>query len=689
MIQPTTALRKIAQLKKRIWVIQGGQGAGKTFAILLLIINYAKRNPNKEIFIASAELSKMRITVIKDFVKILKELDLFQTLSIADTLFRFNNGSFVKFIGLDKEDVGKGLRSDLIFVNEANKVSFETFRELTSRAKRVILDFNPNGEFWAHTEIIPRDDAEFLILTYKDNEFLSYEELREIERYRTNAFINPDITEQKLLNDPANIKSKYWKNKWDIYGCGIIGTNPNRIFFWDEVPDAEYHKLDVPKYYGVDWGVVDPWGILECKYYDGALYFHELNYASENEIRETLTYEQKVEVNADQDRGVVRWKFNQLNIPTDALIVCDDNRPIKIQTLHEMGYTEAFSAIKGAGSIIDGINQLNNMTCYYTASSKNLKFEQENYSRKVDRYGVVLEEPEDQYNHLCFSGDTIIETINGGKRIDSITSEDKVLTRYGYRDVVWAWSNGLKQTFKYLMQFDTFSISLVCTPDHRINTNSGWIEISKLEPGMMVSHIRHLTGEPITSMQANDILEKIDTACIGMYGNPITVKEKKDFISTIKTITRGIMNLITWKKNQPVSTYLNTLKSDLKITQSGQKNFTQEALNQQKNGTIVKKAINGTKSKGQGHGSAENINPNIVRIVERNIKPDTQETRNTVITTARLLRLEKGEEIHQEVYDLTVDGVHEYFANGVLVHNCDPSRYIVTFLVFLGIIKPK
>jgi len=37
---------------------------------------------------------------------------------------------------------------------------------------------------------------------------------------------------------------------------------------------------------------------------------------------------------------------------------------------------------------------------YYTASSKNLKYEQENYRRKVDRYGIVLEEPEDTNNHL-------------------------------------------------------------------------------------------------------------------------------------------------------------------------------------------------------------------------------------------------------------------------------------------------
>lgn len=401
MIQPTTALRKIARLKKRIWVIQGGQGAGKTFGILLIIGNHASSQPNKEIFIASEELSKMRITVIKDFEKIMKALNLYDSISRADTLYRFPSGSFVKFIGLDKEDVGKGLRSDLIFVNEANKVPFDTYRELTSRAKRVILDFNPNGEFWAHTEIIPRDDAEFLTLTFKDNEHLSVEERREIEMYKTKAFHNPCLAN---YNTPDNVKSKYWKNKWDVYGLGIIGTRPNRIFFWEEISDEEYHKLETRKYYGVDWGTVDPWGILEAKYYDGALYFHEKNYRSENQWRESVSGHERQQIdNNDNDieKGIVKWVFNKIGVDKKSDIICDTNRPLKIQALWEAGYDYATGAPKPPGSVIDGIDLLNDVKVYYTSSSVNLKKEQENYEREVDRYGVVLDEPCDKDNHLC------------------------------------------------------------------------------------------------------------------------------------------------------------------------------------------------------------------------------------------------------------------------------------------------
>jgi phage terminase large subunit len=398
MIQPTTAWRKIKKLRKRIWVIQGGQGAGKTFAILLILINHARGQQSREIIIASSELSKMRMTVMKDFVKILRELGVYEEVSISDTLFKFPSGSFIKFIGLDKEDIGKGLRSDVVFINEANKVSFETYRELTSRAKRVILDFNPNSEFWAHVEVVTRDDAEFLILTYKDNEFLSYQELKEIERYMLLAYHDPTIPNPDL---PKNVKSKYWQNKWHVYGLGIIGTNPNRIFFWNEIPDEVYHKLDAKKYYGVDWGTVDPWGILEAKYYDGALYLHELNYASENQLKESLPLDELQRIHSDSSgEGMVKWMFSKLKIDKKSYVICDNNRPMKIEALWNIGYDYALEAPKPAGSIIDGCNLLSEIPVFYTASSSNLKFEQENYSRMVDRYGIVLEEPEDDNNHL-------------------------------------------------------------------------------------------------------------------------------------------------------------------------------------------------------------------------------------------------------------------------------------------------
>jgi phage terminase large subunit len=339
----------------------------------------------------------MRITVIKDFIKVLKSVGIYDPNQFTSgTLYRFKNGSFIRFIGLDKEDIGKGLRSDIVFINEANKVGFEPYRELTSRSKRVIIDYNPNSEFWVHSEVLVRDDADFLNLTYRDNEFLSAEERHEIELNKVRAFIDPTLEKYDF---EANIKSKYWRNKWNIYGLGVMGSNPNRIFEWDEIDYEKYKAIQAQTYYGVDWGTVDPFGILEAKYYDGALYLHELNYASENQIKERLTPQEWAQINA-REEGLVMWLFEKLRINKGSVIVCDNNRPAKILALREAGFDYAISASKGTGSIVDGINLVEKLKVYHTNTSLNLKYEQENYSRKVDRYGIVLDEPEDINNHL-------------------------------------------------------------------------------------------------------------------------------------------------------------------------------------------------------------------------------------------------------------------------------------------------
>jgi len=281
-MQTTTALRKISGLKKKTWCIQGGQGAGKTIGILILLTNHASTNPNKEICVASAELSKMRDTVLKDFIKILRAFNLYEKVNFTgitngQPLCIFPNKSFIRFLGLDKEDIGKGLRSDVMYLNEANKTNFETYRELTSRAKRKILDYNPNKRFWAHSEVITDPECDYLCLTYIDNEFLSIEEKREIESYKEKAYHNPYLDN---YDTDENTKSNYWRNKWRIYGLGITGIVDNKIFEnWNIITTKEFYDLPYPSYYGLDFGMSAPTAMVEMKTdKDGNYFLHELLY---------------------------------------------------------------------------------------------------------------------------------------------------------------------------------------------------------------------------------------------------------------------------------------------------------------------------------------------------------------------------------------------------------------------------
>ena len=94
----------------------------------------------------------------------------------------------------------------------------------------------------------------------------------------------------------------------------------------------------------------------------------------------------------------MKYWFNKLGINPKLPIICDNNRPKKVLALRQIGYEQAVSARKG--KIIDGIGLLYDIKVYFTSSSANLIAEYENYSYKIDRYGIVLEEPEDENNHI-------------------------------------------------------------------------------------------------------------------------------------------------------------------------------------------------------------------------------------------------------------------------------------------------
>lgn len=393
-LKVTTALRKILALTARIWGIQGGQGAGKTIALLWLIVDHAWKSEAQEIYIASAELSKMRDTVCKDFIKVVKSLGMYSQIELIGfesgrPKAIFPNGSFIRFLGLDKEDIGKGLRSDVMFINESNKINFETFRELTARAGRVILDFNPNNKFWYHKEVKTRKDCQHLVLTYLDNEHCPQNEVDEILSYKAKG-IAPD----------GSVLNEYWANKWRVYGLGEEGGVEGRIFYWNQCSYLEYLKIDKQTYFGCDWGKSDPWAIGEAKYHDGVLYVHERNYLSENQWRERMTDTELRQAGAKGDGfGIISWMFDRLAIPRDGLIVCDNN-PEKIISLREMGWEYAFAAVKGPGSINAGVDVLQNIDVVFTDQSENIEFEQENYCWAVDRDGEMIDgRPLDANNH--------------------------------------------------------------------------------------------------------------------------------------------------------------------------------------------------------------------------------------------------------------------------------------------------
>ncbi|NOQ49428.1 MAG: hypothetical protein GQ553_02030 [Nitrosomonadaceae bacterium] len=379
-MKSTTALRKITALRKRVRVIQGGQGAGKTIAILIILINHAFSNSDKEIIIASAELTKMRLTVIKDFVKIMKALGVWDERRFVNgTLYRCPNGSFIKFIGLDKEDIGKGLRCDVIYFNELDKISWATYTEAESRAKNVYCDYNPNAKFYAHREIIPEPDCDFLCLTFMDNEELPETERTKILRFYEKAYGKPfDINDLQ----PEKVISKYWANRWRVYGLGLEGRLEGVVYeHWtviDKVPqDAKLIGI------GVDWGWAKPAAVVAIWEYEGERIWDEILYGEK--------ISNKMIGQAIKDTGL------------SCMTYADQAEPKSIHEVSQMG-VRITGADKGPGSILSGVKKINEFPMRITARSTNIQNEADGYVWAKDRYGDPTGFPVKKDDHIMDAG---------------------------------------------------------------------------------------------------------------------------------------------------------------------------------------------------------------------------------------------------------------------------------------------
>ena len=390
-------LPKFKENQQKVFVIQGGQGAGKTISILMLIIDYVERNKS-EVTICSAELSKLKDTALNDYIKIMQDYNYYndKRYNKSETLYTYGAGHFVEFLGLDKKDVGKGRRRKIVYINEANKTTLQQYTDITARADLVIIDYNPDGYFYGNDLIT---DFNFINLTYLDNEYLSKNEIRNILAYY-----------EKGYDLEGNIKNQFWANKWRVYGKGEIGSVEGRIFLdWTRNTFLDFQKLPFKSFFGVDWGKNHKFGIVELKYdsYTNTLYCHQRNYFSENELLAKL---EPIELaNINNEGGIIIHTFRKLGIPFDADIVCDSAVPDNILLLRDYGWEYAVGIDKPKGSVMAGITLLQSTNVVYTDVSDGIDLEFKNYSYANDRLGVVDDE-------VIKAFDDIIDPIRYGRR---------------------------------------------------------------------------------------------------------------------------------------------------------------------------------------------------------------------------------------------------------------------------------
>ena len=361
-IQTNVVFELLQKSESKITCLQGGSRSGKTYNTLLWIIfSYCHNNTGKVISICRKTLPSLKASVLRDFLEILRENDLYSEIYHNKTSNEYwLNGNLIEFFSLDMGSRVRGRKRDLLFINEANEIDFESWNQLLFRTDgNIIIDYNPHDSFhWIYDKVLEREDASLHISTFKDNPFLSNTLKSEIKRLE-----HTDLD--------------YWR----IYGLGLRGQSRSLVFRFttcERIPETARFLS-----YGLDFGFASDPSSMCATYVEG-----------DNMYCKELLYEKGL-TNQDLAR-----EFEKLGLDKRDEIFADSSEPKSIEEIHRMGWN-----VKGKKKfeINYGIDLIRRYKLHITKSSTNALKELESYKYIEDRNGNPTNKPVDKFNHFCDS----------------------------------------------------------------------------------------------------------------------------------------------------------------------------------------------------------------------------------------------------------------------------------------------
>ena len=276
----------------------------------------------------------------------------------------------IEFISFDKFGKAHGPRRDILFINEANNIPYNIADQLIGRTREIIwLDWNPSEEFWFYTDMQPnRDDIDFITLTYLDNEALDEISRKEIESHKHN---------------------KQW---WTVYGLGQLGVLENRIYNNWQIIDEIPHEARLESR-GLDFGYSnDPTAIVDIyRYNDGYILDEKLH-------RKGLS-----------NREIANFINNLENTVT----IADSAEPKSIDEIRSYG-VDILPAKKGQGSVLQGIQFVQDQKISVTRKSVNLIKAYRNYLWQTDKEDKIINKPD---HYLSDQMDAVRYGMNGTRTI--------------------------------------------------------------------------------------------------------------------------------------------------------------------------------------------------------------------------------------------------------------------------------
>jgi len=339
---------------------EGGTASSKTWSILQLLILVAQHAKGQLLIsIVSESLPHLKRGAIRDFFRILDESpDNNSRYNKTEQTYTFGNG-VIEFFGADESDKVRGPRRDILFLNEANNIPWETARGLDIRTNKfTFADWNPVSEFWVHTNWIGQPENAYIHSTYKDAENV----------------ISAEVISNILATGE---RDPNWAN---IYIYGRLGRIEGLVYpFFSQVDILPAQgNLD----YGLDFGFSgDPAVLTRHKIFPNEIYSQELFYEA------GLT---------NQD---IAARMGELGVQKHSdEIFADSAEPKSIEEIYRLGFNIK-GAVKGPGSVEYGHQKVRQYKQFWTKDSLNCIKEQRNFRYILDKNGKLTEKTTHLYSH--------------------------------------------------------------------------------------------------------------------------------------------------------------------------------------------------------------------------------------------------------------------------------------------------
>lgn len=291
----------------------------------------------------------------------------------------------------------------------------------------------------------------------------------------------------------------------------------------------------------------------------------------------------------------------------------------------------------------------------------------------------------------CVARGTLISMERGPTRIEDVRAGDWTWTRAGLREIIWAGSMGHKPTIEV---FDSDGNALRCTEDHPVLVGGNkWVRAIELVPSDILT--TWTTNALTVSRKQADLGSAVNRARRGIAGLPQESPFESLLISAaFVTFCRamgigkqaGIMAgscSIARYGEMPMATFLQAVtfitSKETKMTigprswrhlvhrLTGMCTFGRHVLMWLERASQQLNASGGRRS--------SQLDTHAASAVLRSYHgvPTSDFVHRPAIQNTGIVSVKRSGEA--EVFDLTIDSDHEYFAGGVLVHNCRHVGY--------------